>query len=206
MPKVTEAHVQARRKQILMAAFHCFGLKGFQKTTMQEICREAELSPGAVYLYFHSKQEIIEQLSLFYAERQRPLVESTVRVKKGFAKALSWGTGQLMGFLKRAEVDQAVRLDLRIWSEAIHNQTLRDLMDDSMERVHNPLTRIIQRGQEAGELDPDIDAPSAAHLLLALVIGLQVEKVFISTLDVDQFIQAADSLIQGRFNRRQPSG
>jgi AcrR family transcriptional regulator len=201
MPKVTEAHVQARKEQILKAAFHCFSRKGFQKTTMQEICREAELSPGAVYLYFRSKEEIIEKLSNFYADQQRPLVASTVRVKKGFAKALSWWIGQLLEFLKEPEADEAVRLDLRIWSEAIHNQTLRDLMDESMKRIHDPLMRMIQRGQEAGELDAEMDASSAAYLLLALVIGVQVEKVFTPTLEVDQFFHAADSLIQGDFNR-----
>lgn len=205
MPRVTQAHVAARKEQILKAAFHCFSRKGFQTTTMQEICREAELSPGAVYLYFRSKEEIIEKLSNFYDEQQRPLVESTVRVKKGFAKALSWWVGQLLKFLKEPEADEAVRLDLRIWSEAIHNQTLRELMDESMQRIHDPLMRMIRRGQESGELNAEMDASLAAYLLLALVIGVQVEKVFIPSLDVDQFVHAADIMIQGNFNRQKTS-
>ena len=59
MPKVTDAHLEARRQQILDAASACFARQGFHQTTMQDICRKAELSPGAVYRYFASKEDII---------------------------------------------------------------------------------------------------------------------------------------------------
>ena len=52
MPKVTEAHLEARRQQIVNAAFACFSLNGFHQSTMQDICQEAHLSPGAVYRHF----------------------------------------------------------------------------------------------------------------------------------------------------------
>ena len=63
MPKVTEAHVEARRFQILGATCICVAQKGFHHTTMQDICRAADLSPGAIYSYFSSKEEIIKSLA-----------------------------------------------------------------------------------------------------------------------------------------------
>src|SRR3954469_17948312 len=59
MPKVTDEHVDARRRQILSAALRCFARQGFHRTTMQDIFREADLSPGAVYSYFDGKDELI---------------------------------------------------------------------------------------------------------------------------------------------------
>ena len=59
MPKVTEAHMEARRRQILEAASACFSRQGFHQTSMQDICREAGLSPGAVYRYYSTKEDII---------------------------------------------------------------------------------------------------------------------------------------------------
>lgn len=56
MPKVSDAHLEARREQILDAAEACFSREGFHQTSMQDICREAELSPGAVYRHFSSKE------------------------------------------------------------------------------------------------------------------------------------------------------
>ena len=56
MPKVTEAHLGARREQILDN--ECFARKGLHRSTMHDICQMAE-SPGAVYRYFWIKDELI---------------------------------------------------------------------------------------------------------------------------------------------------
>ena len=60
MPKVSKEHSEARRRQIIDAAYQCFARKGFHQTTMRDIYEEAGLSPGAVYHYFDSKDEIIQ--------------------------------------------------------------------------------------------------------------------------------------------------
>ncbi|HET6266687.1 MAG TPA: TetR/AcrR family transcriptional regulator, partial [Acidobacteriota bacterium] len=49
---------EARRSQILDAARDLFFSKGFESTTIDDIARKTELSKGAIYLYFPSKEEI----------------------------------------------------------------------------------------------------------------------------------------------------
>src|ERR1700754_2645280 len=62
------AQLQAdRRGEILAAAQTCFARAGFHQTSMQEICTEAGMSPGNLYRYFRSKEEIIAGI----AERDR---------------------------------------------------------------------------------------------------------------------------------------
>jgi len=55
---------ERRRQQIIVAAKRVFSEKGFLKTTMEDIAREAELSPGTLYLYFKNKDELYASLSL----------------------------------------------------------------------------------------------------------------------------------------------
>ena len=55
---------ERRRQQIIVAAKRVFSEKGFSKTTMEDIAREAELSPGTLYLYFRNKDELYASLSL----------------------------------------------------------------------------------------------------------------------------------------------
>ena len=74
MPKVTEAHRAARRRQVLDAAAACFARQGFHRTTMRDIVSEADLSPGAVYGYFASKADIIEAIAAERHARERDLV------------------------------------------------------------------------------------------------------------------------------------
>jgi len=48
----------------MLAAKRVFYNKGFAKVTMEDIAREAELSPGTLYLYFKNKDELCASLSL----------------------------------------------------------------------------------------------------------------------------------------------
>jgi AcrR family transcriptional regulator len=59
MPKVTQAHLDARRRQIVDAARVRFAGHGFARTSMADIVAEAGLSNGAIYRYFRSKDEIV---------------------------------------------------------------------------------------------------------------------------------------------------
>jgi len=53
-----------RRQQIMVAAKRAFSKKSFNKATMEDIAKEAELSPGTIYLYFKNKEELFASLSL----------------------------------------------------------------------------------------------------------------------------------------------
>jgi len=59
-----EREKERRRQQILVAAKRVFSAKGFNKATMEDIAKEAELSPGTLYLYFMNKDELYASLSL----------------------------------------------------------------------------------------------------------------------------------------------
>src|SRR5271167_2140784 len=56
------ALAEARQREILQAAAACFGRRGFHQATMQDICMEVGLSPGSVYRYFRSKDDLIAAL------------------------------------------------------------------------------------------------------------------------------------------------
>ncbi len=59
-----ERERERRRQQIMVAAKRVFTEKGFSKATMEDIAKEAELSPGTLYLYFKNKDELYASLSL----------------------------------------------------------------------------------------------------------------------------------------------
>jgi AcrR family transcriptional regulator len=59
-----ERERERRRQQIIVAAKRVFSDKGFNRATMEDIAKEAELSPGSLYLYFKNKDELYASLSL----------------------------------------------------------------------------------------------------------------------------------------------
>ena len=55
---------ERRRQQIIVAAKRIFSAKGFNKSTMEDIAEEAEISPGTIYIYFKNKDELYASLSI----------------------------------------------------------------------------------------------------------------------------------------------
>jgi AcrR family transcriptional regulator len=200
MPKVSEAHQNARRKQILEAANRCFSRRGFQATTTREICREAKLSPGAVYSYFESKDAIIESLAEAYG-RPRQELASVGLGETGMvaSEVLAKGFGCVLDGLTEKGAERTARLDVRIWSEAIDNRTLRRLLTEALARLREPWAQAVRQGQAVGDVNPDLDPAAIAQVMVAMTLGLEVLTVFGEDFDVSDTIEAAQSLIRGRF-------
>jgi len=55
---------EERRQQIMAAAKRVFIENGFYRATIVDIARKAEISPGTVYLYFRSKDDLYASLML----------------------------------------------------------------------------------------------------------------------------------------------
>ncbi len=73
--------VETRRRQILDAALEVIAEKSFDKASVEEIARVAGVSKGSVYLYFPSKQAIIDELVRRYS--LLPPLESLATVFAG---------------------------------------------------------------------------------------------------------------------------
>ncbi|MGH8968286.1 MAG: TetR/AcrR family transcriptional regulator, partial [Actinomycetes bacterium] len=58
MPRVTEAHREARRAQIRAAALRAFTAKGYQRASISDVVAESGLSAGAIYGHYDGKRAL----------------------------------------------------------------------------------------------------------------------------------------------------
>ena len=182
MPKVSEEHLAARRRQILDAALVCFSRGGFHQTSMQQIFEESGLSPGAVYRYFKGKEEIVQAIA-----------EETLR---GFGATLEAGPrGRPVEMLERIldtidafELrDQRLRLALQVWGEAMVNPGLAVFVRDAIDGL---------RKRIAAELDC-ADPQGTARVLVALAQGCVAQRdLYGDDFDPDEFRAAAVALVR----------
>jgi AcrR family transcriptional regulator len=194
MPKVTEAHSAARRQQIIDAAYRCFARKGFHQATLRDIYAEANLSPGAVYHYFDSKDAIIQASFEFDFQRSRALFDAAIASDDPL-KALH----ELLDFffrgLESAAALGAPRVNVQGWGEALVNpvllETIRRVLDDSLEA----LSEIIRRAQELGQIDTSLDPRSVGRMLLSLYYGLELQKALDSEVEIDTYVAAIKTLL-----------
>ena len=57
-----EKEREIRKEQILKAALKVFKLQGIEKSTMDEIAKQADFGKASLYYYFSSKEEIFVEL------------------------------------------------------------------------------------------------------------------------------------------------
>lgn len=170
MPVVTEEHRNQRRDQILDAACRCFSQHGFHAASMKQVCTEAGLSPGAVYNYFGSKDEIISEL--------------VTRGRDERKRVLTGGTGpgleNLLAQFSNEGMD-AARLDLSIWAAALNDPVLAGLVQEVFLEL-------------VSSLEPD--SKEKGVVLLSLVIGLEVQLALDPDFDVSAYLETTKSMLK----------
>lgn len=200
MPKVAKEHTEARRRQIVDAAYRCFARKGFHQTTMRDIYQEADLSPGAVYNYFASKDEIIRASFDLDLGRSQGVFAAAMESADPLGALADLIDFFFRGLAEAAELG-AGRVNVQGWSEALVNPPLLEAFRRTLDGAGAALTQVIRRAQEAGQLEPDLDPAAMSQLLLSLYYGLELQKALYPNLDVGVYASAAKTLLS-RAGRR----
>lgn len=194
MPRVTEAHKVARRQQIIDAAYRCFARKGLNQTTMRDIYDEAELSAGAVYHYFDSKDAIIEASFEFDYERSQALFESAT-VRDDPVKAVH----ELLDFffqgLESAAMLGAPQVNVQSWGEALVKPPLLNTIQRLLNSYLEALTKIISKAQAIGEIDQSLDPSAVGRMLLSLYYGLELQKALDNKVEIEPYVRAVKALL-----------
>ncbi|SMH48790.1 TetR/AcrR family transcriptional regulator [Maritimibacter sp. HL-12] len=169
-----------RPDELLDAALALFVEKGYAHTSVAQIARTAGVSKGAVYLYFPSKQAILEGL---VKRAVRPVSTAALTLLRGHPgntrAALSGFLHQLAERLADPKTTSVPRLVLREAAAApeIAEMYRREILAPTLP----VLADMIRQGIASGEVrpvDPELTirslmGPIIAHLLLAEVFGVQ---------------------------------
>lgn len=71
MPKIAKQRAEQNRSQIEQAALSLFTRQGFHGTNIRDIAELAQVSTGAIYTYFPTKEALFESLVHSYEKRIR---------------------------------------------------------------------------------------------------------------------------------------
>jgi AcrR family transcriptional regulator len=176
MPKMSAAHLEARTTEILDAAENCFVRKGLHQTTMHDICKEAKLSPGAVYRYFRSKEELIDAVARRRTLEEMEIVQEAKEQTSRALEALAVVGERFWGQFLRPDFERWARLDIEIWPESLRNKRQQERVKEQRSAFRSALADVCRLAVEQGTLRPDVDPMAMANLLMALYRGLQLHK------------------------------
>ena len=199
MPKVSEEHLESRRQQIVDAAVQCFAKSGIHGTSLDDIRLAADLSRGAVYHYFKSKEDIIDALRERSIEEDQTIFED---VKTADSELPLWfrtiRTGMTRNFGTPGNVD--ARVAMFLWAEAVLNERVLKSQQELFKPWMETIPTMIHESQEQGDVNPDLDPAAVTFVMAAIAIGTTAQMAWDPKAhDVDSAIEVVEALFSGRF-------
>jgi AcrR family transcriptional regulator len=178
MPKVPQAHLDARRQQIIDAARARFATHGFARTSLADIVAESGLSNGSIYRYFTSKDQIVTAVC---EESSAPLPS---------ALTLESATGFLEHVRAAAREKGHARLVAQIYAEAAVSPSLAEIVDRQLAAMRTAVADLIAADH------PDRDSESAAEAFVAVSVGYILQLAVRGDLDSAPFAKALTGILR----------
>ena len=204
-PRVPKAYLQARRSEILEAALKCFMEKGFHNTTMQDIYAAANLSPGAVYNYFGSKEDIVAAAAEMSLARNSSMIASAASGNPD--DALANASRFFLAFAKQVDLAGIASVDFALYSEANRNPRIREALRASQDTIIVKLVELVKHNQRLGVFNADLDAAAISRALSSILIGMELYKTLDPDFDIDSYSAVLEAMVNGTFsNCRKQAG
>ncbi|WP_439660626.1 TetR/AcrR family transcriptional regulator [Lentzea sp. HUAS TT2] len=156
-----------KKRHITDTAAGLFAQKGFERTTVADICRAADISTGSLFHYFPTKRAIFREIFVQDAEDNAAMFAR--------ARELSpWdGVRLMVDHLCVPALDRSVAgLVLEVVAQASRDPELWELVGRNEQTVRDELADLLQQAHDAGQITLPVSARTAASWAQGLVDGL----------------------------------
>ncbi len=138
MPRVTDAHRQARRDEIARAAVRVLHREGVANASIARIVEESGLSAGAIYANFENKSELARTVAATLLDWRMDLIE-------GDDPARERTPGEVIGDLLTSFEEEAppARLVLQYWGESTTDPDLHAVLEATVSRLRSAFARAV---------------------------------------------------------------
>jgi len=176
---------QVRKQELLATAMRLFAAQGYEQTSINQIIAALNISKGAFYHHYSSKEDLVEALAAMYAE------EAAARARSVLEDESLDAFGRLSMFLSRmrnSKVESAAGLQAAF--APIFLERNRDLYDRSQQAVNRVIQPILAGIIAEGVADRTFDtadADAAAEIMLHLMASTRtmVAALYAATGELD---------------------
>jgi TetR/AcrR family transcriptional regulator, fatty acid metabolism regulator protein len=181
--------VADKRTLILDAAIRVFARKGYHASRVGDIAAEAGVAHGLLYHYFDSKEELLESI---FRETWTDLLVALEQVEREVRPA-GEQLRQVAAILLRSwrRDPDLVRVLVR---EVARSPQLGGRVDE-IEKAFAVIERIIDRGQQAGEVRRDVDVRLTAWIVYGALEEILTGWVLGTLPDGDEAVAEAERTV-----------
>lgn len=170
----TKEDAEQTKQQIMTAAIKVMNKKGIGATRFEDIAKEANVTRGAIYHYFSSKNEIIFTIHSNMKKQMMDLFEKNVSDE--IDPLLSIKNG-LKETLTKFQNDDNYRAIEELFIKAEFTSLLKEdselhlLFSKQKEETISDMLKLVKRGQKSGSIRKDIRPDSIVFTMFSIYIG-----------------------------------
>jgi len=187
---LTESSLTTDKRRVLLeAAVRVFARRGFHAARVGDIAEEAGVAHGLLYHYFSSKEEVLETI---FSETWADLLAAVRDVEESGEPA-------------REQLRQVAAILLRSWRRdpdlvrvlvrGVARSSELDRRVGDVGDAFAAIERIVRRGQEAGELRPELDARLTSVIFYGAIEELLTGWVLELLPDSDEDVARAEQTV-----------
>ncbi len=180
------------RERVLRAAEKAFVASGFHGARMAQIAREAKMSPGHIYHYFESKEQIIAEMIEAHFEEKKITVE---KYREAGERVVDMMIDNLSDSVAAKTDPFWSTLMLEIVAEATRNPavatSIRNMDADLKARVTSYLRNDVKQD----------DLESRLEVFVALMQGIGIRNILNPNLDKEAMTRILQDVIEVLFRR-----
>ena len=167
-----QALTEFHRGSILAAAERLFAEKGIEGTTMDDIAREAEYSKATLYVYFQSKEEIINAILLSSMILLQKKIREAIERSTGWQDGYNAVCGAIIRFYgENPTAYDAASGDLELLSDSGESKSIKDILRVSDE-TDAILAEFLDRGVREGLVRVGLPTTEVVQLFWAALSGM----------------------------------
>ena len=182
-------HRQDNRERLIAAGYKLLSSKGIEATTVKEIARLADVSPGLFHYYFASKDELL--LSVIYEEGMRFGEQLMQEVRKLTTERPFSEIAMLAAAAVSRNHPTWYRLRYEVYALGLRNSDFLPAVGDMLEKGRKGIAQAIR--EETG-LDEE-QAEAIAAIFHACTDGLALQQLAQPDLDLTTSYRLVQSLL-----------
>jgi AcrR family transcriptional regulator len=187
------ANGEETRQRIIDATMRCVAEVGYERATIREIARLAQMTSGSLYHYFPNKTELIKATFDDWAELTIPRIAASAQRNDDFRERLVAVFDECDQLMREYPLIAAFDRAIRVGS-ARHLAESRDTLFSSLRGV---IVDIIKQARREGALPRGTDVESVANSIYLVLQGM---TDYGATSDPDEFhktVKALKRLVSG---------
>jgi AcrR family transcriptional regulator len=173
MPKKVDH--DARREELVLAAWRVIAAKGIDELTIRDIARESGYSSGVLAHYFKNKDDLLAHALRLSHTRIRKRYDAEVEETPAAADALK---AILVDNLPMDEQrDLETRIEMSFWARALRNEELHEIQQNESETLRTLLRELVEEAQKDKAIAKKHDREEILELLGAMIDGISLHAL-----------------------------